>query len=198
MVRHGGGSPLSRRRRPSPPSSAVSRTAACSPPPARCDAGDSNTAGQLGDGTTTNRSTPTRVLGLLSTASAIAAGSTHTCALTSGGGVMCWGDNVAGQLGDGTHTPRPTAAFVDGLVSGAIAVTAGGYHTCALVTGGGVKCWGYRRLWTTWRRDDNLPHNSDRRRRAPERCDHDLDRAVPFVRAAGDRGREVLGIERAR
>lgn len=48
-------------------------------------------------------------------ASAVEAGVRHTCALTTGGGVLCWGDNVWGQLGDGNdesvETPRPVVGF---------------------------------------------------------------------------------------
>jgi alpha-tubulin suppressor-like RCC1 family protein len=102
----------------------------------------SNTYGQLGDGTTTDRSTPVVVGSLSTAASAIAAGAWHTCALSTAGAVYCWGNNSNGRLGDGTTTTRLSPVLVDGLTSGVVAIAVGSSHSCALKTDGSVWCWG--------------------------------------------------------
>ncbi|MCB0047760.1 MAG: hypothetical protein KDD92_20225 [Caldilineaceae bacterium] len=101
-----------------------------------------NEYGQLGDGSSSDKLTPTHVSGLSSGAAVISAGRSHTCALTTSGGVKCWGNNGDGQLGIGTTTIHLTPISVTGLNSGVADVSTGRGHTCALMTTGGVKCWG--------------------------------------------------------
>jgi len=103
----------------------------------------SNDYGQLGDGTTVDRDAPVDVSGLSSVVSAIAIGADHTCVITDVGGVMCWGSNNHGQLGDGTTEDRIVPVSASGLSSGAVSIEAGYYHTCAVMDTGGVKCWGH-------------------------------------------------------
>ena len=101
-----------------------------------------NFAGQVGDGTLVDAWTPVDVSGLTSGVTQVATGGDHTCALTTSGGVKCWGANFNGQLGDNSTTNRPSPVDVSGLTSGVVQIATGTFHTCALTTGGGVKCWG--------------------------------------------------------
>ena len=78
---------------------------------------------------------------------------TFACAVTTAGGVVCWGDDAYYELGDnqqsstgyisGAEGPcSPVAVSVPGLDSGVLDVSTGGQFACALTTGGGVLCWG--------------------------------------------------------
>ena len=110
----------------------------------------SNYNGELGNGTNDASNVPVAVNigGALSgeTVTALAAGSIHTCALTAGGAVYCWGGNAYGALGDGTNENSnvPVAVKRDGVLNGktVTAVTAGSDYSCALTTDGAVRCWG--------------------------------------------------------
>ncbi len=113
-----------------------------------------NSNGQLGDPAFTayQSPTPVRVAGL--TATVVSAGGFHNCALPGDRTVQCWGHNGFGQLGNGTGDPdfltqnrfqdgtsNPTPVTVSGITTAA-AVSAGGWHTCALLQDGTVRCWG--------------------------------------------------------
>ena len=77
----------------------------------------------------------------------VSAGFVNTCALIEGGSIDCWGYNRDGQVGDGTvNRVRPFASPTPSRVVGvtdAISISAGLFHTCALLADGTVKCWGY-------------------------------------------------------
>ena len=99
-----------------------------------------NVNGQLGDGTTTDRLTPTPVAGGL-TFSMLAAAGIHTCGLTTSGAAYCWGANDYGVLGDGTTTSRSTPTPVSGGLT-FTSLSAGEEDVCGLTTGGAAYCWG--------------------------------------------------------
>lgn len=101
-----------------------------------------NSTGQLGNGTMINSSTPVAVLGLNGRATQLITGANHTCALTSTGATQCWGNNVHGQLGNGTTTNSTAPVTVAGLSASATTLGAGNTHTCAFTVAGTVECWG--------------------------------------------------------
>lgn len=73
---------------------------------------------------------------------ALTAGDEHTCGLTTGAGVVCWGANGDGQVGDGTTFAYRPPIDVATLQNSVQAVVANGGHSCALRSDGGVSCWG--------------------------------------------------------
>jgi alpha-tubulin suppressor-like RCC1 family protein len=99
-----------------------------------------NDYGQLGDGSTSSRTTPTAVVGGFSFQS-LSAGYSHACGVTGAGAAYCWGRNASGQLGDGTTTDRPTPSPVAGGLAFR-SVAAGAGHSCALTSAGAAYCWG--------------------------------------------------------
>jgi alpha-tubulin suppressor-like RCC1 family protein len=100
-----------------------------------------NLFGQLGNGSTTTATTPVAVAGLSGVVD-VSAGWRHTCALLGNGTIQCWGQGQFGQLGNGSTTNRTTPVAVSGI-TGAVGVTAGWWHhSCALLGGGAVRCWG--------------------------------------------------------
>ena len=103
-----------------------------------------NLEGQIGDNSTQTKYVPVDVSTFSTGAKTIALGGYHSCALTTSGGVKCWGSNQYGQLGDGTNNteqliPVNVVGFDQG---GAQAIALGKNHSCVLTVEGGVKCWG--------------------------------------------------------
>ena len=110
--------------------------------------------GRLGNGDTVNKYSAVRVLaadgdsGLLSDVIQISVNGSHACALTSNGGVVCWGKGDAGQLGNGDTVNKEhpvTVVAAEGSsdpLTGIVQIASGGEHTCALTQLGGVLCWG--------------------------------------------------------
>ena len=129
-----------------------------------------NNYGQLGQGDRLSRGDnqnemgnrlPAVVLGTGRTAKAISAGADHTCALLDNNKIKCWGRNNYGQLGLGDTSNRgdfyqaatsnreertemgdSLPAVNLGTGRTAKAVSAGAYHTCALLDNDKIKCWG--------------------------------------------------------
>jgi len=101
-----------------------------------------NYDGAVGDGTTTDRLSPTEAAGLASGAAVISTGGDHSCAVTTAGAALCWGDNFEGHLGDGTNTASLVPIAVSGLGSGVATVHAGFNYTCAVTSDGAALCWG--------------------------------------------------------
>lgn len=100
------------------------------------------TNGQIGNGDTEQyNSLPVPVAGGL-TFTQISAGYFHTCALTEGGAVYCWGNGASGALGNGSTTSSSTPVAVDGGPLIFAAISAGSGYTCGVTNTGAGYCWG--------------------------------------------------------
>jgi len=99
------------------------------------------TAGQLGDGTYDSATLPVPVSGITNAVS-LSLGTNTSCAVLGDGTARCWGNNSYGELGTGTYTSNePVPVAVSGL-SDVVSISAGQYHTCAVITDGTARCWG--------------------------------------------------------
>jgi alpha-tubulin suppressor-like RCC1 family protein len=100
-----------------------------------------NSAGQLGDGSSTSSLVPVRVTGDQRYAR-VTLGGYHTCGLTVDNAVYCWGANYNGQLGDGSGVSSLSPVLASGNLSFQ-SVRAGSYHTCGVTTDNAAYCWGW-------------------------------------------------------
>jgi alpha-tubulin suppressor-like RCC1 family protein len=110
-----------------------------------------NRQGQLGagtddeidpDGDRYGRYLAMQVVGLETGVAAISTFADTTCALTTAGGVKCWGEGEGGALGNGAEDMSAVPVDVIGLDRGVTAISVGYLHACAMIDTGGVKCWG--------------------------------------------------------
>jgi len=125
-----------------------------------------NEQGQVGDGTRTTRNLPTSIdLGLNVFPQQVALGWYHTCAITNGNNLKCWGYNANGQLGDGTNDVTLVPTTIDfGLNVFPQEVALGAFHTCAITNDNKLKCWGdnsFGQVGDGTMIDRNLPTNID-------------------------------------
>lgn len=104
-----------------------------------------NSRGQLGDGQLHGEpiAEPQQLAALGADVVRVSAGRLHACAVKDTGKVWCWGDNVSGQVGNGSTSDVALPAEVPGI--DAIDVSAGGDHSCAVTAQGDVTCWGDNR-----------------------------------------------------
>jgi alpha-tubulin suppressor-like RCC1 family protein len=101
-----------------------------------------NSAGQLGDGTLTGRSSPVSVVGSFTDWCAVAGGVNHSLGIRTNGTAWAWGSNSQGRLGDGTTTGRSSPVSVVGGFTDWCDVSASGYHSIGIRTNGTAWAWG--------------------------------------------------------
>lgn len=159
------------------------------------------TEGQIGDGAARDQFAPTQIFanGTFFVVD-IAPGATHTCALSSGGFVRCWGSNREGALGDGTNTDQIDAWRANVVAGRYTDLSAGEAFTCGVTDTGGVSCWGRgaeHQLGTGVARSERVPTRADIagvRSISAGRAHACVTRAVGDVYCWGDNSRGQLGV----
>lgn len=101
-----------------------------------------NFNGEVGDGTTAERSSPVQV-GASTDWRSVSAGAGHSCGIRSDSSLWCWGGNPHGELGNNTDAGGLTPGLVDAGTPHWASVSAGGGHTCGTRTDGTLWCWGF-------------------------------------------------------
>ena len=107
-----------------------------------------NGFGGLGNGSTIESAVPVHVTGLTTGVSSVSVGGMTACAVTTGGGVQCWGNGYSGQLGNNVEGQSTVPVQVSGLTSGVASVSVGDRTVCALTNAGSVLCWGSNQYGT--------------------------------------------------
>ena len=102
-----------------------------------------NSSGQLGNGTTTSRSSFGQVTGLAAGIASVGVGFDFACARRDNGTVVCWGSDLWGYRGDGTaQTPSTDDPSTVPGINSAAALSVGEYSVCVILATKGVRCWG--------------------------------------------------------
>ena len=107
-----------------------------------------NNEGQLGNGRIGGGSiflnyeaAPVAVLAVVG-GTAVSAGGNNTCALTADSTMKCWGANLDGQVGNGTNTLAEASPLAVAGITGATKMDTGSAHSCVVLAGNSVDCWG--------------------------------------------------------
>jgi len=101
-----------------------------------------NSNGQLGNNSTYPKNHPVDVYSLTNVIS-ISAGTYHTCALISDGTIKCWGQGLRGEMGNGAYDITNKIPVQVSDITTATKISMGYYTSCALLSDGAARCWGY-------------------------------------------------------
>jgi alpha-tubulin suppressor-like RCC1 family protein len=119
-----------------------------------------NSSGQLGDNTTTDKSSPVQTIAFGTNWKQVSTGSSHTAAIKTDGTLWAWGQNSSGRLGDNTTTGRISPVQTVAFGTNWKQVSAGNQHTAAIKTDGTLWTWGrnnYGQLGDNYVTDKSSP-----------------------------------------